>query len=102
MSALVTAGCAVTNPSASWTMVRPASSATVASRSTASSRARLAGSEVSKRSGMKADRWVAISRPARTAPDSHPDASGLHTSTPSPYSSATGSTWLSIPRCRTE
>ncbi|PSK55643.1 hypothetical protein B0E38_03079 [Streptomyces sp. 111WW2] len=101
-SAAVTAGCAVTKPSASWISVSPASSATAASFSTASSRARLAGSAVSKRSGSTADRCVAASRPARTAPDSHPEASGLHTSTPSPYCSVTGSTWLSIPRCRRE
>ncbi|MGX1224141.1 hypothetical protein RKD42_005400 [Streptomyces ambofaciens] len=42
-SAAVTAGCAVTKPSASWIRVRPASSATAASFSTASSLARLAG-----------------------------------------------------------
>ncbi|MGC0411736.1 hypothetical protein RKD32_004661 [Streptomyces sp. SAI-195] len=101
-SAAVTAGCAVTKPSASWIRVRPASSATADSFSTASSLARLAGRAVSKRSGRNADRCVVIYRPARTAPDSHPEASGLHTSTPSPYCSVTGRTWLSIPRWSTE
>ena len=102
MIALVTAGCAVTKPSASWIIVRPASSATLASCSTASSLARLAGMVVSKRCGMNAERLVVISRPSRIAPDSQPEASGLQASTPSPYCSVTGRTWVSIPRCRIE
>ncbi|AJT69910.1 hypothetical protein T261_8317 [Streptomyces lydicus] len=49
---------------------------------------------------MNVERLVLISWPSRIAPDSQPEANKLHTSTPSPYSSATGSTWDSIPRCR--
>ncbi len=57
---------------------------------------------VSKRCGMKVERFVVISLPSRTAPDSQPEANGLHTSTPMPYSSVTGSTCVSMPRCRIE
>ncbi|SFY52368.1 hypothetical protein STEPF1_05640 [Streptomyces sp. F-1] len=101
-SALVTPGGAVTKPSASRIIVRPASSATPASRSTASNLARLEEMLVSKRCGMNVERLVVISLPSRIAPDSQTEASGLHTGTPSPYCSVTGSTWVSMPRCGIE
>ncbi|WP_425302197.1 aldo/keto reductase, partial [Nocardia cyriacigeorgica] len=50
------------DPTASWIMVRPASSARAASCSTASILALLAGTVRSYRSGMKVDRLVVISR----------------------------------------
>ena len=40
------------------------------------------GWRVSKRCGINVERLVVISRPSRTAPDSQPEASGLHASTP--------------------
>jgi hypothetical protein len=84
MSAPVLAECAVTKPRPSCVIVSLASSATLAHRSTASSLARLEGCSVSKRCGINVERLVVTSQPSRTAPDSQPEAGGLHASTPRP------------------
>src|SRR5918995_6967026 len=103
ISAAVIAGWRRTKAIASWISVIPASSASRANSSTASSLRWLAGCERSKRSG---------SRPARDEdccpvslrhrPDSHPPVSGLYDITPMPWREHAGRTSASIARTSIE
>ncbi len=99
----VTAGCASTKPSAMSIMEMPASSASWASCSTASSLVWFSAVVRSKRSGTRSARCdFAGSWPLRYRPVSQPPASGLHGITAMPNFSHAGSTSASMARARIE
>ena len=86
-----------------WISDMPASSASCASASAASSFRWFAGSERSYRCGSRSARVLAGgSFPLRQAPVSQPPASGPQEITPIPCFSQTGSTSASIPRTSIE
>ena len=85
------------------TSVIPASSASWASASAASSFRWFSGSDMSKRCGIRSARVLAgVGAPLRHFPESQPPAMGLHGMTAIPYSWHTGSTSASIPRTSSE
>ena len=103
MIAAVTAGWLRTKARAMWISEIPASSASCARASAASSFRWLAGSERSKRPGSRSARMLeGGSLPFRQAPVSQPLASGLQGITPIPWRWQTGSTSASTPRTSSE
>jgi len=103
MIGAVIAGCCITKPMARWMSDVPASSASSANCSTASSLAAFSGLLVSYALGRtSSDGCPGVSLTLRDFPLSQPPASGLHGMTPMWYCSATGSTSASMPRTSSE